>query len=190
MPMHYLLVDGYNVIHTNTELAAVAADSLDMARKKLCDALCEFRALSRYRIIVVFDAHLVEGGVGAVETLRGIKIVFTKESETADHYIERAAYKFAAKRHDKITVATSDLMEQLIILGSGAARMSSEDLWAEIETARKEVLSRYNKTRPIKKNPIEIFLDAETAEKLEKIRMGGADGKPKRRKTGRKLPTR
>jgi predicted RNA-binding protein with PIN domain len=168
--MHYLLVDGYNVIHANAGLSSVAADSLDTARKKLCDALCEFRALSRYRIIVIFDAHLVEGGIGSVETYRGIKVVFTKEAETADNYIERAAYNLAAKRRDRITVATSDTLEQLIIMGSGAARISAEDLWTEIETVRAEVLERYNKSRPIKKNPIESFLDAETAQMLEDMR--------------------
>jgi predicted RNA-binding protein with PIN domain len=170
MPTHFLLVDGYNIIHANSELSALAADSIDAARKKLCDALCEFRALSRYKIIVVFDAHLVAGGTGSVENFRGIKIVFTKEAETADHYIERATRAAKPKEHDRITVATSDVLEQIIILGSGAARISAEDLWTEIETARAETLARYNKTRPIKKNPIEIFLDAETAEKLEAMR--------------------
>lgn len=170
MPTQYLLVDGYNVIHTNAGLAAIAADSLDMARKKLCDSLCEFRELSLYCIIVVFDAHLVSGGMGSVETHRGIKVVFTKEAETADHYIERAAYNFAAKKKERITVATSDTMEQLIIMGSGATRISAEDLWTEIETARKEVLERYKKTRPIKKNPLESFLDPETAQRLDEMR--------------------
>ncbi|MCL2225518.1 MAG: NYN domain-containing protein [Defluviitaleaceae bacterium] len=190
--MHYLLVDGYNVIHANAGLSSVAADSLETARKKLCDALCEFRALSRYRIIVIFDAHLVEGGTGSVESYRGIKVVFTKEAETADNYIERSTRQgrlsplsdkqgekfvskpdsvaFAPKRNDRITVATSDTLEQLIIMGSGAARISAEDLWTEIETARAEVLERYNKTRPIKKNPLESFLDAETAQLLEEMR--------------------
>ncbi|MDR0272864.1 MAG: NYN domain-containing protein [Clostridiales bacterium] len=170
--VHYLLVDGYNVIHANAALAAVAADSLEAARKKLCDALCEFRALSRYRIVVVFDAHLVAGGIGSVETHRTIKVVFTREAETADHYIERATYKLAAKKTQKITVATSDTMEQLIIMGSGASRISAEDLWTEIETARAETLARYNKTRPIKKNPIEGFLDKETARILDEMRYG------------------
>ena len=114
--MHYLLVDGYNVIHANKELAALAAESLEIARKKLSDHLCEFKALSRYRIILVFDAHLVAGGVGSIEDYHNIKIVFTKEAETADHYIESAAYKLGKKK-DRITVATSDVMEQIIILG-------------------------------------------------------------------------
>jgi predicted RNA-binding protein with PIN domain len=163
----YLLVDGYNVIHANAALSALTADSIDTARKKLCDALCEFRALSQYKIIVVFDAHLVSGGAGSVENYRGIKIVFTREAETADAYIERAA---RTKKADSITVATSDALEQIIIMAQGAARISAEDLWTEIERARAEVLARYQKTRPIKKNPIENFLDAETAQRLDEMR--------------------
>jgi predicted RNA-binding protein with PIN domain len=174
--MHYLLVDGYNVIHANAELSVIAADSVDTARKKLCDMLCEFRALSRYNIIVVFDAHLVAGGVGSVETYRGIKIVFTKEAETADHYIERsvrtADFADAKSVCCKITVATSDTLEQLIITGSGAARISAEDFWTEVETTRARVLEQHRKTRPIKKNPIEIFLDPETAQRLDEMRYG------------------
>jgi len=166
---HYLLVDGYNVIHANAELAAIAADSIDMAREKLCDALCEFSALSRYTIIVVFDAHLVAGGMESVSAERGIEIVFTKEAETADSYIERAAIRRRAK-NTKITVATSDLLEQIIIIGSGAARISAQDLWTEIQTTRARVLERYKKTRPIKKNPLESFLDPQTAQRLEEMR--------------------
>jgi len=168
---HYLLVDGYNVIHANKELAVLATDSLEMARKKLSDALCEFEALSRYRIILVFDAHLVAGGVGSTEDYHNIKIVFTKEAETADHYIESAAYKLGKKK-DRITVATSDVLEQVIILGQGAARISAEDLWAEIESTKEEVRTRYVRNRPIKKNPIESLLDEETARILEEMRYG------------------
>jgi len=174
-----MLVDGYNVIFANSELKKTAADFLDAARVKLCDALCEFSALSRYKIIVVFDAHLVAGGEGCVEQYRNIKVVFTKEAETADRYIERAAYKLVRPRpgfpgkHDRITVATSDVLEQLIILGSGAGRVSAEDLWEEITLSRKEMRIRYTQSRPIKKNPIESFLDVETARKLEEMRMGG-----------------
>jgi len=168
---HYLLVDGYNVIHANKELAALAADSLEAARKKLSDALCEFKALSRYRIILVFDAHLVAGGIGSIEEYHNIKVVFTKEAETADHYIESAAYKLG-KKNDRITVATSDVLEQVIILGQGAARISAEDLWLEIENTKEEVRVRYVRNRPIKKNPIESLLDKETARILEEMRYG------------------
>lgn len=176
MAAHYLLVDGYNVIHANHELAKIAAESLDTARKKLCDALCEYRGLKNYRIIIVFDAHKVSGGEGAVENYGNIKVVFTKESETADSYIERSAYKLTQKKPgtagDRITVATSDTLEQLIILGSGASRISAEDLWKEIESAREEMRTRYINNRPIKKNPIASLIDPETAQKLEEMRYG------------------
>jgi len=168
---HFLLVDGYNIIHANKELTAIAIDSLDAARKKLCDILCEFKALSRYRVILVFDAHLVAGGVGSVEEYHNIKVVFTKEAETADHYIESVAYKLG-KKNDKITVATNDVLEQIIILGQGARRISAEDFWIEIENAKEEVRTRYIRNRPIKKNPIESLVDAETAQKLEEMRYG------------------
>ena len=171
MAARYLLVDGYNVIYANKELASLATDNLEIARKKLSDTLCEFKALSRYRIILVFDAHLVSGGVGSVENYHSIKIVFTKEAETADHYIESVAYKLG-KKNDQITVATSDVLEQIIILGQGAARISAEDLWAEMAAAKEEVRNRYIRNRPIKKNPIESLLDPETARKLEEMRYG------------------
>jgi len=169
--MHYLLVDGYNVIYANKELALLATDSLEVARKRLSDILCEFKALSRYRIILVFDAHLVAGGVGSVEEYHNIKIVFTKEAETADHYIESAAYRLGKKK-DRITVATSDVLEQIIILGQGAARISAEDLWIEMQATKEEVRTRFIRNRPIKKNPIESLIDPETAKKLEEMRYG------------------
>ena len=171
MATHYLLVDGYNIIHANKELTLLAEDSLDAARKKLSDALCEFKALSRYRVILVFDAHMVAGSIGSVEDYHNIKIVFTKEAETADHYIESVAYKLG-KKNDRITVATSDTLEQIIILGQGAMRISAEDLWVEIEAAKEEVRARYIRNRPIKKNPIESLLDPETAKILEEMRYG------------------
>jgi len=170
---HYLLVDGYNVIHANKELAKLAADSLDGARVKLCDILCEFKALSPYRIIVVFDAHLVPGGVGSVTDYKDIKIVFTKEAETADRYIEQAAYILSKEsNHDKITVATSDVLEQLIILGQGAGRVSAADLWSEIENTKSNMRHRHIENTPVKKNPLLGLLDAETAAKLEAMRFG------------------
>ena len=168
---HYLLVDGYNLMHANKELAVLAEDSLDAARKKLSDQLCEFKALTLYRIILVFDAHLVTGGEGSIENYHNIKIVFTKEAETADHYIESAAYKLSNKK-DRITVATDDVLEQLIVLGQGAARISSSDLWLEIENTKEEIRTRYIKNRPVKNNPIAGLVDKKTAQLLEDMRYG------------------
>ena len=170
---HYLLVDGYNVIHSNEELAALASSSLDSARVKLCDILDEFKVLSRYRIIVVFDAHLVPGGVGSVSDYNNIKVVYTKEAETADRYIEQAAYKLSKNsKHQRITVATSDVLEQLIIIGHGAGRISATDLWGEIEAAKAKMRTRHIENTPIKKNPLSGLLDAKTAAKLEAMRYG------------------
>jgi len=146
---------------------------LDGARIKLCDILCEFKALSTYRIIIVFDAHLVPGGIGSVSDYKDIKIVFTKEAETADCYIEQAAYKLSKESNrDKITVATSDVLEQLIILGHGAGRISATDLWCEIENAKTNMRYRHIENTPVKKNPLLGLLDAETAAKLESMRFG------------------
>jgi len=171
--VNYLLVDGYNVIHSHKELSAVAEDSLEGARIKLCDILCEFKALSHYRIIVVFDAHLVAGGTGSATDYNNIKLVYTKEAETADRYIEQAAYRLSKENNrDKITVATSDLLEQLIILGQGAGRISAADLWAEIEVAKNQIRTRYIESTPVKKNPLHGLLDKDTASKLEAMRFG------------------
>lgn len=158
-------------MHANKALAALAEDSLEAARIKLSDALCEFKALSRYRIILVFDAHLVAGGVGSAEDYHNIKVIFTKEAETADHYIESVAYKLG-KKQDRITVATSDTLEQVIALGQGADRMSAEDFWAEIHQAKQAVRNKYIHNRPVKKNPLESLLDPKTAQALEEMRYG------------------
>jgi predicted RNA-binding protein with PIN domain len=167
---HYLLVDGYNIIHADATLLRLAEDSLETARLKLCDLLCEFKALSLYRIIVVFDAHLVSGGIGSVMQYHNIKVVFTKEAETADHYIERAAYKMASIKTDKVTVATSDVLEQLIILGQGANKLSAEALLTEIETARETMRKRHIQNQPVKKNPFINLVDEKTAQLLEEMR--------------------
>jgi predicted RNA-binding protein with PIN domain len=167
---YYLLVDGYNIIHADDTLTRLAGESLETARYKLCDLLCEFKALSLYRIIVVFDAHLVSGGVGSVTDYYSIKVVFTREAETADRYIERAAYKMAGVKTDKITVATSDVLEQLIILGQGARRISANALLTEIETARENMRLRFVLNRPVKNNPVINLVDEETAKLLEEMR--------------------
>ena len=166
-----MLVDGYNIIHDVDELKKASHLSLDMARVMLGDILCEYAALSGYRIILVFDAHLVADGVGSTQDYRDIKIVFTKEAQTADQYIERAAYKLSKQaKKDRISVATSDSLEQLIILASGAFRITPGELWKEIKRVKENMRQNYNRTRPIKKNPIENLIDAETAKKLDAMR--------------------
>ena len=127
----YLLVDGYNVIFAWDELKKAAQDSLERARYMLMDILCNYQGFKKNVVILVFDAYKVKGNPGSVEHYRNIHVVYTKEAETADAYIERATYEIA-KDH-RVRVATSDNLEQLIILGHGAVRVSARDFLAEIE---------------------------------------------------------
>ena len=129
----YLLVDGYNVIFAWDELKAVARNSLEGARHLLMDLLCNYQGYKKCVIILVFDAYKVKGNPGTVEHYRNIHVVYTKEAETADAYIERATYEIA-KEH-RVRVATSDNLEQLIILGHGAVRVSAREFKEEVEAA-------------------------------------------------------
>lgn len=150
----YLLVDGYNIIFAWDELKKVASDNLDAARKLLMDILANFRGVKRNTVILVFDAYRVEGGVGAVEKYHDIHVVYTKEAETADTYIEKTATKLSREKH-KVYVATSDGPEQMIILGSGALRLTAQELKSEVEAANTEIAnfirrSRFEaRTRPV-----------------------------------------
>ena len=133
----YLLVDGYNIIFAWDELKALAAQDIAAARSALIDILANYQGFRRCRIIAVFDAYKVKGGIGSVQTVHGVKVVYTKEAETADAYIERATYEL--RRERRVRVATSDGPEQVIILGHGALRVSAQAFHAEIEAARGEI---------------------------------------------------
>jgi len=141
----YLLVDGYNIIFAWEELKSIARENLDAARTALCDLLCNYQGYKKCRVIAVFDAYKVKGGLGSVEKYHNIHIVYTKEAETADAYIERATYELG-KNH-RVKVATSDGPEQLIILGHGALRLSASNFREEVEQVQGQisgVLSKNN----------------------------------------------
>jgi len=127
----YLLVDGYNIIFAWDELKEVARDNLDAARQLLMDLLVNYRGYRGCELILVFDAYRVPRNLGEVVKYHNISVVYTKEAETADTYIEKTSYDLA-KRH-RVRVATSDNMEQLIILGHGSLRVSAEAFHAEVE---------------------------------------------------------
>ena len=141
----YLLVDGYNIIFSWDELRKLADDNMDAARIKLMDILCNYQGFKKCILILVFDAYKVKGGVGDIQKYHNIHVVYTKEAETADQYIEKVTQEIAHKHH--VTVATSDSIEQLIILGRGAIRLSANDLKEEIarvnEQIHKEYLNKY-----------------------------------------------
>ena len=174
---NYLLVDGYNIIHAWDELAKLAVDNMPIARQRLCDILCDYQGIVNQVVIVVFDAHLVEGGLGSLEEYHNITVVYTKEAETADHYIEQAAWKLS--KNDQVTVATSDRIEQIIIISHGAQRMSAGDLKNAVQSAKEELNERFLSSPPAKSNPLFALLDADTARKLDAMRY---DKKRKKRK--------
>ena len=133
----YLLVDGYNIIHAWEDLSALAREDLDGARAKLIDLLRNYQSWRGCQVIVVFDAYKVKGGKGAVEQLGDLYVVYTKEAETADMYIERTTYQLS--RDNRVRVATSDGLEQMIILGHGAQRMSAAELKYETDQVMAQI---------------------------------------------------
>ncbi len=129
----YLLVDGYNIIFAWEELKALAQQSLDAARVALTELLSNYQGYRGNRVILVFDAYKVHGGVEKVERHHNITVVYTKEAETADAYIEKATYRL--RKENRVRVATSDGLVQVIILGHGALRVSATALREEVEAA-------------------------------------------------------
>ncbi len=133
----YLLVDGYNIIFAWDELSRLAKDNLDLARNNLINILCNYQGFRQCNLILVFDAYKVKGTHREVEKIGGISVVYTKEAETADMYIEKVAHKLG-KDH-KVRVATSDNVEQLIILGSGGIRVSANEFHEEVKLVEKTI---------------------------------------------------
>lgn len=133
----YLLIDGYNIIFSWDELKEVAKDNLEDARNMLIDRVCSYRALHLQEIILVFDAYKVKGNRGEVEKIHNISVVYTREAQTADAYIEKTAHELGKKHH--VQVATSDGLEQMIILGSGAVRISAAAFIKDMEDTGREI---------------------------------------------------
>ena len=137
--VEYVLVDGYNVIFSWEHLRLLSQGNMDGARNTLINILCNYQGYKKCELILVFDAYKVKGNVREVEKVNNINIVYTKEAETADMYIEKASLKLA-KKH-KVRVVTSDGLEQLIILGNGALRVSSQAFLDEVKQAEEEIRS-------------------------------------------------
>ncbi len=133
----YLLVDGYNIIFSWEELRSLARENLDAARMKLLEIMCNYQGYRGIQVIVIFDAYKVKGGMGSVEQYQNIHVVFTKEAETADMYIEKVTHEIGKKY--KVTVATSDGTEQVIIMQQGAYRMSAADLKSSVDWVNEQI---------------------------------------------------
>lgn len=165
----YLLVDGYNMIFAWEDFKRLARDHLDAARQALMDLLCNYQGFRKCAVILVFDAYKVPRGTGAVSRYHNIHVVYTKEAETADAFIEKVTYEIGGRR--RVRVATSDSAEQLIILGHGALRVSADLFRMELERTSGEITAFLEKNNRLKKS-----LNVRAA--LE--RAGGSAKAPKR----------
>ena len=166
----YLLVDGYNIIFAWEDLNELAKINIEGARNKLMDILCNYQGYKKCTLILVFDAYKVEGGQGSVQKYHNIHVVYTKEAETADQYIEKTVHEIGKKYH--VTVATSDALEQVIILGQGADRLSARNLREEIQRMKEEIREDYIEKQ--KKSGTYLFdhLPEELWDLMEDVRLG------------------
>ena len=139
----YIIVDGYNVIFAWEELAEQARSDLDAARRQLCDQLSSYAGFTKCRLVVVFDGYKQKGNPGEKSQFHNIQVVFTKEGETADAYIEALAYEIGSNY--AVRVASSDGLVQLSSFRSGVLRMSARELRSEVDAARKEMGKHFQK---------------------------------------------
>lgn len=155
----YLLVDGYNIIFAWDELKELARENMDAARGILLDKLCNYQGMKQMEVIAVFDAYRVAGHQTECSDYHNIHVVFTKEAETADQYIEKFAHMNASKY--QVTVATSDGLEQIIIRGEGCRLLSARDLHAEMELSGKQLRESYLEQTSAKNRLIGELLEAQ-----------------------------
>ena len=166
----YLLVDGYNIIFAWEDLKDLADANIDAARDKLTDMLCNYQGYKKCTLILVFDAYKVKGNPGSVQKYHNIHVVYTKEAETADQYIEKTVHEIGRKNH--VTVATSDRLEQVIILGQGGTRMSARELREDMELVAGQIREETGKRQMSDKNYLFDGLDQDAAEYIEAVRLG------------------
>lgn len=169
--MEYLIVDGYNILFSWQELRSLAQENMDAARMSLADILCNYQGFRKNNIILVYDGYKAKGNLGSVIQYNNIEIVYTKEDETADQYIERITQELG--KVTTVRVATSDAIEQSIILGQGATRMSARELKLEIEETERQIREvTEERTKKVKRrNSIMDNLPPDMAKELEKMRL-------------------
>ena len=166
----YLLVDGYNIIFSWEELNELAKENIHAACDKLMDILSNYQGYRKCTLILVFDAYKVEGHAEEVIPYHNIYVVYTKEAETADQYIEKTVHRIG--RQYQVTVATSDGLEQVIIMGQGAHRISAQGLKKEIEDTEKTAREEWHQRRQSSKTYLFDHMSEEMQEQMEKIRLG------------------
>lgn len=163
----YLILDGYNVINAWPSLKEIADVDLEGAREELANMMAEYSSYTGMEIIIVFDAHMVKRNSGSKELLRGVKIVYTKERQTADSYIERLIVDMAKK--NRIVVATNDWAQQQIVLGGGATRISVRELKIDYDNIKSKIRVKTTKAKR-EKDILSTRIDPSLLRKLEKLR--------------------
>ena len=166
----YLLVDGYNIIYAWEDLKELADANLHAAQTKLMDILSNYQGFKKCTLILVFDAYKIEGHAEEVITYHNIHVVYTKEAETADQYIEKTVHKIG--RENQVTVATSDGLEQIIIMGQGAHRMSARGLRDEIKATENQIRQQWHEKRQSSKNYQIDNISDEMAQYMKEKRLG------------------
>ncbi len=167
-------MDGYNIIYAWKELKGLAKDNMEGARVRLMDLLCDYQAVKKCRLIVVFDAYRVKGHLTEILDYHNIHVVYTKEAETADQYIEKFAHE-NARRYD-VSVATSDGIEQIIIRGQGCRLVSAMELWEDLERVKGALREEYLERPQLKRNSLLDVLPREAAKEFGKLKSGEGQG--------------
>lgn len=165
----YLILDGYNVINSWPELKVLMNESLEVARGELVELMAEYRAFKGITVIVVFDAYLVKGSIRKSEKLKGVEVVFTKEKETADSYIERLIVELSSNRRNRVSVVTNDWTEQQMVLGGGGTRIPVREMILEFNQIKNKINKRIE-TPKKQNNTLSDRIDRSILEKLEKFR--------------------
>ena len=169
----YLLVDGYNIIFAWDELKKLAADNMDSARGRLQDILSNYQGYRKCTLILVFDGYKSKGNTGSVFKYHNIYVVYTKEAVTADQYIEKITGEYA--KNCAVRVATSDKLEQIIVLGEGATRLSARELLKEVKEQEHHIRHTYIEKPVSGRNRLIDNLTPEMAEYMEKLRLTETD---------------
>ncbi|MDO5037888.1 MAG: NYN domain-containing protein [Tissierellia bacterium] len=164
----YLFVDGYNIINHWAELKEEALENFEEARRSLADQLADYAHYTGVQVILVYDAYRVVSGTGSHRTYKGIDLVYTKENETADHYIEREIHKLDG-RTQNIRVATSDNLEQQMILAGGASRVSARELMIEIDQVKGRLASKLTDLK-VSPRPISSGWDPKAWDQLKTMK--------------------
>ena len=166
----YLLVDGYNIIHAWDDLKELAKINIEAARNKLMDIMCNYQGFKKCVLILVFDAYKVDGYELEIQKYHNIHVVYTKQAETADMYIEKVVHQIGRKYH--VRVATSDRVEQVVTLGQGGTLVSAREFQEEVEIVKQQIREEVDKRREHGKNYLFDYMDKKLVDDMEDIRLG------------------